>query len=247
LLDTNDKPITNYIIYPWTCLDSRIAKAIGLPEDRVLIGDLENTLVKIGDSVIKVDFGPTSNGLIVWRVDDFHLESDLAQIMDTEGQKQPSIRLDDLVNGQIVTCQWCEDDQYYRAVVTDINKTKMKVKVRFVDYGNISVEDEKRIKLVPDLALKFPILAKLLKLQDVPDKATKEIDVCNRLKQLQPLLESELTAKEVQTVNGQKMWVLQHPNGKTINKIIKEKLSEAFDGPAPEVQGKRTCIGDFLC
>jgi hypothetical protein len=236
-LGSDDQPITNYMMYPWTCLDSRIPKAIGMPEDRVLISNLEKIDVKVGDSVIKVGFGHSSNSLIVWRAVDVDLAGILAQIMITDGPKQPSVRLDDLVKNQIVTCQWSEDDQFYRAVVTEINKSPMKVRVRFVDYGNNSFEDEKRLRLVPDLALTFPILANMLKLKDVPDKATKEIDVSNRLKQLDPLLESMLTTKEVEIVEGQKVWILEHTNGKTVNTILKEKLNEAFDGPAPELQG----------
>ena len=80
--------------------------------------------------------------------------------------------------GELVVCQWSDDDTYYRAVITDVNDKK--VRVRFVDYDNVSVEPFERVRELPDTLLKYPIMAKLMPLTGVPEHPIKDVGVANR-------------------------------------------------------------------
>ena len=79
-----------------------------------------------------------------------------------------------------MVCQWSDDDNYYRAVITDVNANDKKVRVRFVDYGNQSVEPITRVRELPDTLLKYPIMAKLMALSGVPEHPIKDVGVANR-------------------------------------------------------------------
>ena len=86
------------------------------------------------------------------------------------------VNINELVKNQIVTCQWSEDNSYYRAVVTEINKDQKKIRVRFIDYGNQSVEPLTKIRELPELVLKFPVMAHLVKLHGVPERKADVTD-----------------------------------------------------------------------
>merc|ERR1712025_1421873 len=61
-----------------------------------------------------------------------------------------------------------------------------------------------------------------------------DVKIENKLKQLSPILNDFEVVEE-----KDKTFVLKHPNGKTLNEIIKEKLSEASETAVPrEIQGE---------
>ena len=69
---------------------------------------------------------------------------------------------------------------------------------------------------------------------DVPDVPAKDVKFENKLKQLLPILND----LEVVEAKDEK-FILKHPNGKTVNTIIKEKLSEHSDtAPVKNVASK---------
>jgi len=109
-----------------------------------------------------------------------------------------------------------------------------KVSVRFLDYGNTATEPIKNIRKLPEKAATFPLLAKLVTLENVPEVSTTDIKVENKLKQLSPILNDFEVISEKDN-----KFVLKHPNGKNLNEIIKEKLSEVSDTVVPrEIQGE---------
>jgi len=71
-------------------------------------------------------------------------------------------------------------------------------------------------------------------LDDVPEASTKDVKIENKLKQLSPILNDFEVVGE-----RSKKLVLKHPNGKTVNEIIKMKLSEGSATAVPrEIQGE---------
>ena len=57
-----------------------------------------------------------------------------------------------------------------------------------------------------------------------------------RLNQLKPLFEANLTIKEI---TDKKSLIVEHPNGRTANEIINEKLRESSETKIPsDIQGK---------
>merc|ERR1712050_345575 len=86
------------------------------------------------------------------------------------------------------------------------------------------------IRKLPEAAAEFPLLAKLVVLDEVPEASTKDAKIENELQQLAEIFKDFEVVEE-----RNKKLVLKHPNGKTVNEIIKEKLSEASGTTVPTV------------
>ena len=80
----------------------------------------------------------------------------------------------------MVACKWSNDECFYRALVGDVNKNLGKVKVRFIDYGNQSIEPFKNVREFPREALKYPELAKLVNLDGFSEHSIKDPQIRNR-------------------------------------------------------------------
>ncbi len=167
MLDKHEKPLINYCIYPWHQVDPRLPRLFKpvLPMmGKVLFSDLKQTKIQVGDRLVKVDFGQNANAFIAMKIEDVEFDEQIAKMMAQEADRMPNIDIGDIVKGEIVACQWSEDEAFYRAAIIDINLPKRKVKVRFVDYGNVSIESIDNVRLLPHQTLKYPALAKLIKL-----------------------------------------------------------------------------------
>ena len=55
-----------------------------------------------------------------------------------------------------------------------------KVAVRFLDYGNTSTESIENIRKLPEAAATFPLLAKMVALDDVPEVPVKDVKFENK-------------------------------------------------------------------
>jgi len=163
-----------------------------------------------------------------------HFEEPIMEVLMTEFENQDKIQIKDIEVNQVVACQWSEDEGHYRAVVKKVISEDKKVAVRFLDYGNTSTESIENIRKLPEAAATFPLLAKMVALDDVPEVPVKDVKFENKLKQLLPIL------NDFEVVEAKdKKFILKHPNGKTVNTIIKEKLSEPSDTAVPrEIQGE---------
>ena len=175
--ESKGKALLDYILHPWYKFGREIPTLIGLERSRIMLKDLDTNPLKVKDEVIHVEFH-SSYQLIVWLKKDVDQEELLTKELEMEGPKQSKVQ--DPAKGELVVCQWSEDDAYYRAVVSEFNKAEKKVKVRFVDYGNQSVEPLDRIRELPYTVVKYPIMAKLLTLYGVPEHPLKDVGVNNR-------------------------------------------------------------------
>jgi len=190
--------------------------------------------VKVGDKVIFVDFMQSASKMVVMLNKHKHFEEPIMEVMLDEFSKQKSISIKEIEMNQVVACQWSEEEMPYRAVVKKVMIEEKKVSVRFLDYGNTATEPIENIRKLPEKAATFPLLAKLVTLNDVPEVSTTDVKIENKLKQLSPILNDFEVVEE-----KDKTFVLKHPNGKTLNEIIKEKLSEASETAVPrEIQGE---------
>ena len=165
-------------------MDSRIPKLLGLPsliKGKIMYEDLEDPPVKKGHDLVYISFGPSSNLLIVTTIDIILHEEDLIEFMAKEVEiVSKPMESSTLVKGQIVAARWSEDEKMYRSLITDINLNLGKVKVRFIDYGNQSIEKFGNLFELPEAASKIPVLAKLIQLDGVPDRPNKDPQVGNR-------------------------------------------------------------------
>ena len=176
--ESQGKALLDYILHPWHKFGREIPTLLGLDSStRIMLKDLDTNPLKVNDEVIHVEFH-SSYQLIVWLKKDVDQEELLSKELEMEGPKQDKVQ--NPIKGELVVCQWSEDDAYYRAVVSEHNKAEKKVRVRFVDYGNQSVESLERIRELPDTVVKFPIMAKLLTLYGVPEHPLKDVGVNNR-------------------------------------------------------------------
>ena len=175
--ESKGKALLDYILHPWYKFGREIPTLIGLERSRIMLKDLDTNPLKVKDEVIHVEFH-SSYQLIVWLKKDVDQEELLTKELEMEGPKQSKVQ--DPAKGELVVCQWSEDDAYYRAVVSEFNKAEKKVKIRFVDYGNQSVEPLDRIRELPYTVVKYPIMAKLLTLYGVPEHPLKDVGVNNR-------------------------------------------------------------------
>ena len=167
----------NFILHPWHKYDPSVRDLLGLPRSTIMLKDLDKKNLQINDEVVFVSFH-SSNQMVVWLVKDVEHEEKLAEEIEIEGPKQALVA--NPTKGELVVCQWSDDDTFYRAVITDVNATDKKVRVRFVDYGNQSVEPFGRVRELPDTLLKYPIMAKLMALNGVPEHPIKDVGVANR-------------------------------------------------------------------
>ena len=132
---------------------------------------------------IKIEcMGGSSNFWIVCNPNEILLyENELAKLLRrVEMFSKTPLDSSCLVKGQIVAARWSEDEKMYRALITDINLNLGKVKVRFIDYGNQSIEKFGNLFELPEAASKIPVLAKLIQLDGVPDRPNKDPQVGNR-------------------------------------------------------------------
>ena len=171
------KALLDYILHTWHKFDKEIPTLLGLERSVLMLKDLDRNPLKVQDEVIHVDTH-SSFQLIVWLTKDVEQEMLLSKELEVEGPKQAKVQ--DPNKGELVICQWSDDDSYYRAVINDYNKDEKKVKLRFVDYGNQSVEPLDRIRELPDTVIKYPIMAKLLALHGIPEHSLKDVGVKNR-------------------------------------------------------------------
>jgi hypothetical protein len=234
----NGKILAKYLLNPWTGCDPSIPIALGWPEksDIFWLNDFEDAKcqVQVGDKVVFVDFMQSASKMVVMLNKHKHFEEPVMEVMLDEFSKQDPISIKDIEMNQVVACQWSEEEMPYRAVVKKVMIEEKKVSVRFLDYGNSATEPIENIRKLPEAAATFPLLAKLVTLDDVPEASTKDVKVENKLKQLSPIL-NDFEVVEVKDKN----FILKHPNGKTLNEIIKEKLSEGSATAIPrEIQGE---------
>ena len=143
--------------------------------------DLEDPPVKKGHDLVYISFGPSSNLLIVTTIDIILHEEELIEFMAKEVEiVSKPMESSSLVKGQIVAARWSEDEKMYRALITDINLNLGKVKVRFIDYGNQSIEKFGNLYILPKLyGSRIPALAKLIDLDGVP-MVTKSLHLENK-------------------------------------------------------------------
>ena len=166
-------------------MDSRIPKLLGIPsllsKGKLMYEDLEDIPLKKGDELVFISFGPSSNLLIITTIEVIIHEDELTELMGKEVEiTAKRIECSALVKGQIVAARWTEDEKMYRALIHDINTNLGKVKVRFIDYGNQSIEPFGNLFELPESASKIPVLSKLIQLDDVPDRPNKDPQVGNR-------------------------------------------------------------------
>merc|ERR1719431_2263829 len=190
--------------------------------------------VQVGDKVVFIDFMQSASKMSVMLKKHEHFEEPLMEVMLEEFSKQDSISIKEIEMNQVVACQWSEEDMPYRAVVKKVMIEEKKVMVRFLDYGNTTTESIENIRRLPETAANFPLLAKLVVLDDVPEASIKDVKIENKLKQLSPILNDFEVVGE-----RSKKLVLKHPNGGTVNEIIKAKLAEGSATAVPrEIQGE---------
>ena len=143
--------------------------------------DLEDPPLKKGDELVFISFGPSSNLLIACNLEVIIHEDELTEVMGKfEEIVAKPMEVSELVKGQIVAARWTDDDKMYRALIHAINTNLKKVKVRFIDYGNQSIEPFGNLFELPDAASKIPILSKLIELDNVPAFNLKDPQVGNR-------------------------------------------------------------------
>ena len=180
------RQIFEYLIQPWTVMDPRIPKLLGFKPDVIVpkpisqttFEDMNDTPLKINDNLIFISFGPSSNQLVVCKEENIVHEDDLQTAMEnirTDGKEVNNVE-----KGLVYACQWSEDGNYYRALVSNINMNLKKVRVRFIDYGNQAEESFENLRLLSQEALKIPVLAKLINLADVPEQPLKDPQIGNR-------------------------------------------------------------------
>ena len=118
---------------------------------------------------------------------------------------------------------------------------------------NLEVEEWKNIVELPKIAKdseKYPKFVTSLRLDNMPDslESGKDLKIKSRLMQLEPLFKSPLQIKNICGAGGVSVnssgnnddlkYVLMHPNGKTIQNIIQDKLNEKNEEASKgDVQG----------
>ena len=146
-----------------------------------LLRDFPDPPFKKGDKLIFQDFGPLkSNTFVAILEQNYEFLESVLDIMEIEAPKQEKIPIGDLVINQIISCQWSEDKNWYRALVKQVCLEKKKVKVRFVDFGNSADEPVENIRELPESAVEFPVLGKLVNLDGVESVPIKDVVVKNK-------------------------------------------------------------------
>ena len=178
LLDENNKQIIPYLLTPWVNFNPEICQIL-TGKSGYFLQDLPNEPLKIGDQLMFLCFGPNkSHTLVTMNQKDATFEEAIMNIMAVEAPKEKSIEAKNLKANQVVACKWSEDDSFYRAIIKEVKDDK--AKVRFIDYGNLSLEPLDRIKNLPEAALAIPILGKLVALHGVPASSCSDIRIKNR-------------------------------------------------------------------
>ena len=177
MLEDRKKPLFDYSILPWTAMDPRIPKLLGQIEI-IKFSDLPTSTLKVGDKLLFIDFGPSSNRMIVTNEKDvIHEENILKHLENLENGGKI---INEIKEGQVVACKWSEDKLFYRALVNKVNSLKKRVRVRFLDHGNLSEEPFEHLYELPDGATKFPSLAHLIQLDGIEEFSMKDVQTANR-------------------------------------------------------------------
>ena len=164
LIDDQDQPLIRYSAVPWYKGNPDVQNLLDVPADEVMLQDLKKSVVVVGDKVVKIGFGETCDMVVVVKAADVAKLTELKAVMEAEGAGAEGYTALPK-EGQVVACRWSEDQGIYRAVVRKVNAEQRKVRVRFLDYGNYSIEDLGNVYDLPDSALdseRFPCLASLL-------------------------------------------------------------------------------------
>ena len=178
MLEDRKKPLFDYSILPWTAMDQRIPKLLGQVET-FKFSDLPTTTLTVGDKLLFIDFGSSSNRMIVTKEKDvIHEENIIKHLENLENNGKKII--DEIKEGQVVACKWTEDKLFYRSLINKVNNLKKRVRVRFLDHGNLSEEPFEHLYELPDEATKFPSLAHLIQLDGVEEFSMKDVQTANR-------------------------------------------------------------------
>ena len=97
-------------------------------------------------------------------------ELELTTLMNNIAESNPTGHLSEVSLGLPCLCKFTEDDEWYRAEVTDSQKEK--VFVKYVDYGNIESVDASRISPIQDTFLHLPAQAVKCSMLDIPESHT---------------------------------------------------------------------------
>ena len=158
----------NYLSYN---IFAALKTSIRGPSSILRVEDLKISPLQKGHKIKIECMGGSSNFWIVCNPNEILLyENELAKLLRrVEMFSKTPLDSSCLVKGQIVAALWSKDEKMYRAFITDINLNLGKVNVRFIDYGNQSIEPFKNLFVLPKLyGSKIPALAKLIDLDGVP-------------------------------------------------------------------------------
>ncbi|XP_040572003.1 uncharacterized protein [Lepeophtheirus salmonis] len=180
---------------------------------------VDSTLIK-GSIVFVVDFMDSINEVIVIEHNSY---PDRTQFQDKLLCCQ-FVRLEAayIVENRIVICKSSEDDQYCRARIISIDSTSKKVRLFLIDFGTFIISEFSSLYALNKDLLIVPPFSHVLTLKNVDRLHIFHPEVFLKSRRVLPLLRVPLTLQNVME-NGKKA-ILRHPNGKTINELLKKKI-----------------------